>query len=107
MALLIQHGDHAHADAVLADLERVRGTPRGLALVDALTATPVRVRIGPPEPVYPPNAWVRQGGEDCDWSLTYDPREWPSEAYGAVLPSDQILVRLLRVVARRLADAGR
>lgn len=103
MTLLVQHQDHAHADAVLADIGRLGETQAGRERVDAIVYAAVRVRVARPEPVEPPNAWLREGGVNCDLTLNYDPREWPSAAHPGSPPSAEVLARLLDEAAERIA----
>lgn len=102
--LRLNPADPMFADAVLADINRIRASPAGRALFRRLLDVGSSVTIDKPQPpTNPPNAWTqlsnpdRQGG---DAVIAYDPADWPEPAALGVLPSDVVLFgRLLDAIA--------
>ena len=101
--LRLNPADPRFADAVLADIHRIRKSPAGQALFRRLLDAGTSVTIDKPQPpTNPPNAWTRladpdrQGGDAPDRQqgdavIAYDPADWPEPAALGVLPSDAVL----------------
>ena len=84
--------DAAYADAVLADLNRIRGTKSGRQLFRALDAAGCSVSVVKPDPpTDPPNAWTLQPDPGAPIVVVYDPADWPGPDELGGLPSDIIL----------------
>jgi hypothetical protein len=102
--LRLNPADPKFADAVLADIYRIRASAAGRALFRRLLDAGSSVTIDKPlPPTDPPNAWTRlvnperRGG---DAVIAYDPADWPERPGAAALPSDVVLFgRLLDAVA--------
>lgn len=93
--LRLESSEPRFADAVFADIDRIRRTGAGRQLFRRLLAAGCSVTIGKPRPpTSPPNAWTRlanpeSGGGDA--VIAYDPADWPPNAKLGVLPSDVML----------------
>jgi hypothetical protein len=102
--LRLNPADPRFADAVLADISRIRATAAGQALFRRLLEAGCRVTIDKPlPPTNPPNAWVRlvnSDRRDGNTLIAYDPADWPEPAALDAPPSDVVLFgRLLDAVA--------
>jgi hypothetical protein len=102
--LRLNPADPKFADAVLADIGRIRATPAGRAVFRRLLEAGSSVTIDKPlPPTNPPNAWTRLVNPDSrrgDAVIAYDPVDWPEPAGLGSLPSDVVLFgRLLDAVA--------
>jgi hypothetical protein len=98
--------DPTFANAVLADIGRIRATQAGRALFRRLLELGASVTIDKPQPpTDPPNAWTRLANADAqggDSVIAYDPANWRSPA----LPSDVILFgRLCDAIALASGEA--
>ena len=97
--------DPTFANAVLADIGRIRATPAGRALFRRLLELGASVTIDKPQPpTDPPNAWTRLATADAQRNtvIAYDPANWRSPA----LPSDVILFgRLCDAIALASGEA--
>lgn len=84
--------DAAYADAVLADLNRIRRTKSGRQLFRGLDAAgcPVSV-VKPDPPTEPPNAWTLRPDPGAPIVVVYDPADWPGPEELGGLASDIVL----------------
>ena len=92
--LRVNPADPRFADAVLADISRIRATAAGRALFRRLLEAGCSVTIDKPlPPTNPPNAWTRlaTGDRRDDVLVAYDPADWPEPAALGVPPSDVVL----------------
>jgi hypothetical protein len=105
--LRVNPADARFADAVLADIRRIRATTTGRALFRRLLEAGCSVTIDKPlPPTNPPNAWTRLATQDRrdDVMIAYDPADWPEPAALGAPPSDVVLFgRLLDAVAMATA----
>jgi hypothetical protein len=109
--LRLNPADPKFADAVLADIHRIRSSAAGRAVFRRLLEAGASVTIDKPlPPTDPPNAWTRladstrKGG---DTMIAYDPADWPERPGLAALPSDVVLFgRLLDAVAMATGAEG-
>ena len=102
--LRVNPADPRFADAVLADISRIRATASGQALFRRLLEARCSVTIDKPvPPTNPPNAWARLANpdrRDGNALIAYDPADWPEPAALDAPPSDVVLFgRLLDAVA--------
>jgi hypothetical protein len=102
--LRLNPADPRFADAVFADIHKIRASATGRAVFRRLLEAGASVTIDKPlPPTDPPNAWTRlvdpaRGGGDT--MIAYDPADWPERPGLAALPSDVVLFgRLLDAVA--------
>lgn len=99
--LRLNPADPRFADAVMADIGRLRATAAGRALFRRLLEAGSSVTIDKPQPpTRPPNAWTQLMNPEQrrgDTAILYDPADWPPSADQ---PSDVVLFgRLLDAVA--------
>jgi hypothetical protein len=113
--LRLNPADPKFADAVFADIHKIRASEAGRAVFRRLLEAGASVTIDKPlPPTDPPNAWTRlvdpaRGGGDT--MIAYDPADWPERPGPerpalAALPSDVVLFgRLLDAVALATGSA--
>jgi hypothetical protein len=107
--LRVNPADPRFADAVLADIRRIRATTAGRALFRRLLEAGCSVTIDKPlPPTNPPNAWTRLATQDRrdDVLVAYDPADWPEPAALGAPPSDVVLFGRLLDAAGMATDAA-
>ncbi|HTZ71874.1 MAG TPA: hypothetical protein VMB71_14550 [Acetobacteraceae bacterium] len=89
----VSPADPAFADAVLADVLRIRRTEVGRALFAALRGSRRVVTVRKPTPAPdPPNAWTQPSPANAqEILLAYNPFDWPCPAHPDSPPSDAML----------------
>lgn len=107
--LRVNPADPMFADAVLADIRRIRATTAGRALFRRLLEAGCRVTIDKPlPPTNPPNAWTRLATQDRrdDVLIAYDPADWPEPGALDAPPGDVVLFGRLLDAAEMASGAA-
>jgi hypothetical protein len=107
--LRVNPADPRFADAVLADIRRIRATSSGRALFRRLLESGCTVTIDKPQPpTNPPNAWTRLATPDRrdDVVIAYDPADWPEPGALGAPPGDVVLFGRLLDAAEMASGAA-
>jgi hypothetical protein len=108
--LVVARAEPGYAESVVMDMSRIGGTGSGRALLERIRDSGHSVTIQKPDPIDPPNAWVRPqdrhaaGGSDC--VVVYDPRQWPNPAQLGVPSSDVLLFAILHQAVGQLVGTA-